>query len=44
MGALFLAFGIMNPAIAKLTPFLMEMFAESLAESGMVITEIPVNA
>ena len=44
MGALFLAFGIMNPAIAKLTPFLMEMFAESLAESGMVITEISVNA
>ena len=41
---LFFAFGVMNPAIAKLTPWLMEMFAESLAESGMVVTEVTVNA
>ncbi len=41
---LFVLFGIMNPAIAKLTPWLMEMMADSLAETGMVITEVKVNA
>ena len=44
LGVLFLAFGVMNPAIAKLTPWLMEIFAESLEESGMIITDITVNA
>ena len=44
LGILFFAFGVMNPAIAKLTPWLMEMFAESLAESGMAITEVTVSA
>jgi ABC-2 type transport system permease protein len=44
LGCLFVAFGIMNPAIAKLTPWLMEMLSESLAESGMTITAVPVDA
>ena len=34
----------MNPAIAKLTPWLMEQFATSLQESGLVVTEVIVNA
>ena len=32
---IFLLFGIMNPAIAKLTPWLMDMMKESIAESGL---------
>ena len=38
IGILFILFGIMNPAIAKMTPWLLEMMADSLAESGMSIT------
>ena len=41
---LFIVFGIMNPAIAKLTPWLMEMFADSLAQSGMTVTDVTVTA
>lgn len=41
---LFVLFGIMNPAVAKLTPWLMEMMADSLAESGMILTDITVTA
>lgn len=41
---LFVLFGIMNPATAKLTPWLLEMMADSLAESGMVVTSVTVNA
>lgn len=37
-------FGIMNPAIAKLTPVLMEFASESLSEAGIVVTEVEVNA
>ena len=44
LGILFFAFGVMNPAIAKLTPWLMEMFAESLEENGMIITAVTVDA
>lgn len=44
LGIIFILFGIMNPAIAKLTPWMMEMFADSLAESGMIITEVEVDA
>lgn len=44
LGCLFLLFGVMNPAIAKLTPLLMELFADSLSESGMIVTEVQVNA
>ena len=41
---LFVLFGIMNPATAKLTPWLLEMMADSLAESGMTITDVTVTA
>lgn len=41
---LFLLFGIMNPAIAKLTPWMMELFADSMADSGLVLTDISVDA
>lgn len=44
LGILFVAFGIMNPAVAKLTPWLLEMMAESLEASGMVVTEVTVTA
>lgn len=39
-----LFFGIMNPAIAKLTPWLMETMSESLAETGFAVTSLEVNA
>ena len=44
MLALFTFFGVMNPAIAKLTPWLMEMMASEMAASGMVITQVEVDA
>ena len=36
--------GIMNPALAKLTPLLFEMLGEELAEQGMIIQEVTVTA
>lgn len=42
--ALFIVLGIMNPAVAKLTPWFMEVFAESFAEIGVIITEVKVSA
>ncbi len=44
LGTVFVLFGIMNPAIAKLTPWLFETLADSLAESGMIVTEVTVSA
>ena len=44
LGILFLMFGVMNPAVAKLTPWMMEIFAESLEGSGIIITEVTVTA
>ena len=44
LGILFVLFGIMNPAVAKLTPWLLEVMADSLAQSGMTITQITVSA
>lgn len=41
---LFLLFGIMNPAIAKLTPWMMEMLSDSLADTGLQVTEVHVDA
>lgn len=41
---LFILFGVMSPAIAKLTPWLMEMMSESLAETGILVTKMEVNA
>ena len=40
----FIIFGIMNPAIALLTPKILELEAESLASMGMEIGEIHVTA
>jgi len=40
----FVLFGIMNPAFAKLTPWIMNMVSGSLAEAGMSISKIEVNA
>lgn len=42
--ALFVLLGIMNPAIAKLTPWMLELFADSLAESGMMVTDVKISA
>ena len=44
LGTLFILFGIMNPAIAKLTPWLLKMMSDSLAQSGMTVTEVTVTA
>ena len=44
LSILFVLFGIMNPAVAKLTPWLMEQMADSLADIGMNITEVTVTA
>ena len=44
LGILFALFGIMNPATAKLTPWLMEQLSDTLAESGMIITSVTVTA
>lgn len=41
---LFVLFGIMNPALAKLTPKLFELMADTLEESGMIVTTVTVDA
>ena len=38
------AIGVMNPAIAKLTPWMLDLLSESLAENGMTVTQVTVNA
>lgn len=40
----FTLFGIMNPAFAKLTPWLMDSMSESLENSGIILGEIRVDA
>ena len=37
-------FGIMNPALAKLTPWMLSLMGDSLAEQGVTIGTIAVNA
>lgn len=37
-------FGIMNPAIAKLTPWMMKTLSASLEESGLEVKEVVVDA
>ncbi len=41
---LFALFGVMNPAIAKLTPWLIETMSESFASAGIVTTAVTVDA
>ncbi len=44
LSILFALFGIMNPAMAKLTPWLFELMADTLEESGMIVTTVTVDA
>lgn len=44
LAVIFLLFGIMNPALAKLTPWIMDMMKESMAESGLNVGNVTVNA
>ncbi len=44
LGTLCCLFGIMNPATAKLLPWLLEIMSGQLKENGMYITEIKVDA
>ena len=44
LGGMCCIFGIMNPAIAKLTPWLLEILSDQLSENGMYVTEIEVDA
>ena len=44
LAVVFVILGIMNPAIAKMTPLMMELMTDSLAEMGMNITEVYVDA
>lgn len=41
---IFTAIGIMNPAIAKLTPLLLEILKDQIADSGITITDMEINA
>ena len=41
---LFVVVGIMNPAVAKLTPVILEMTSESMAEMGVTIGEVKVTS
>ncbi len=43
-GILFVLLGVMNPAVAKLTPLLLELMSDALAETGMNITVAEVSA
>lgn len=43
LGVIFLIFGISSPAMAKLTPWLMEMMSEDLSELGMTVSKVVVN-
>ena len=44
LGMIFAALGVMNPLVAKLTPLIIEMLSDSLAESGIIITDLSVSA
>lgn len=45
LAVIFILFGIMNPAIAKLTPWMMEFFADSFTETGITVSaNLEVNA
>lgn len=40
---LFFVFGMMNPGIAKLTPWLFEMMSDTLAEQGIVVNSVEIS-
>ena len=41
---LVIVYGVTSPTFAKLTPAMMEMMSDSLAQSGMIVTEVEVSA
>ena len=41
---LVMLYGVSSPAFAKLTPAMMEMMSDSLAQSGIIVTEVEVSA
>jgi ABC-2 type transport system permease protein len=41
---IFILFGIMNPAMAKLTPWIMETMSESLQSTGLSVTKVEIDA
>ncbi len=41
---IFIIFGIMNPAFAKLTPWLFDMMADTMKEQGITLSTITVTA
>lgn len=43
LGVTFILLGIMNPAIAKLTPMIMKMASESMDGMGIVIEDVVIN-
>ena len=43
LSLLFVLLGLMNPAVAKLTPWLMDILSESLELSGMSVTVVSVS-
>ena len=44
LGIIFVLLGVMNPAVAKLTPWLMEFLSESMVEMGMTVGQVQVDA
>ena len=44
LSALTVTFGIMNPLLAKLTPYLVQTMSTTLAESGISVQKITVDA
>lgn len=44
MMVIFTLFGIMNPAMAKMTPWIYDMLSDSMAEQGIIINEMTVDA
>ncbi|HCD7931894.1 TPA: ABC transporter permease subunit, partial [Enterococcus faecium] len=44
LSALTVIFGIMNPLLAKLTPYLVQTMSTTLAESGISVQKITVDA
>ena len=41
---IFVLFGIMNPAMAKITPWMMQVMSDSLAEAGFILTDMKIDA
>lgn len=44
LGIIFFLFGLMNPAIALITPWLYEQISDSMKEQGIIITNVVVTA